>query len=106
MNGSGMSGENNCSMAYYLLIQLGNNGICTEQLRIFWTPGRRYMMEKQSLAQFETMPPHEAQQMEPIHVAEPVRHGNQSDVTSVIIMRWLSIFFCLAFWYGLYRLVV
>ena len=32
-------------------------------------------------------------------------YKNLNQTTSVIIIRWISIFFCLAFWYGAYKLV-
>jgi hypothetical protein len=63
-------------------------------------------MGKQSLARCAAIAPHKVQQVELLHVAEPVQYGNESNVMSVIIIRWLSIFFCLAFWYSLYTLVV
>ena len=63
-------------------------------------------MGKQSLARCAAIAPQEVQQVELLHVAEPVQYGNESNVMSVIIIRWLSIFFCLAFWYSLYTLVV
>ena len=63
-------------------------------------------MGKQSLAKSETTRPQEALEIALINAGEPVGYGKQSNVTSAIIMRWLSIFFCLAFWYGLYTLVV
>jgi hypothetical protein len=28
-----------------------------------------------------------------------------NQINSVIFIRWISIFFCLAFWYGIYKLV-
>ena len=63
-------------------------------------------MGKQYLAKSETTVPQEALEIALINATEPVRYGKQSNVTSAIIMRWLSIFFCLAVWYGLYTLVV
>ena len=63
-------------------------------------------MGKQSLAKSETAALQEVQQIELIDLAEQVRYGNQSSVNSVIIIRWLSILFCLAFWYGVYKLIV
>ena len=60
-------------------------------------------MGKQSLARCAAIAPQEAQQMELINFAEPVKYGNQSSLNSVIILRWLSIFFCLAFWFGVYK---
>jgi len=38
---------------------------------------------------------------------EAGRHENYSHAPmSVLVMRWISIFFCLAFWYGVYTLFV
>jgi hypothetical protein len=64
-------------------------------------------MGKQSLARSEKTDPQEVEQMALLDLAEPVRYGKQSNVDSIIIMiRWLSIFFCLAFWFGVYTLAV
>ena len=62
-------------------------------------------MGKQSLAKSGTTAPQEVQQIALIHLAEQVRYGNQSTENSVIIIRLLSLFYCWAFWYGVYRLV-
>ena len=53
-------------------------------------------MQKQSLVKCGITVPHEEQQ---------VRYEKQSSLNSVIIIRLLAIFFCLAFWYGVYKLV-
>jgi len=62
-------------------------------------------METQSLAPSEMTAPREVEQIEVINVAEQERDEKQSSITSVIIIRWLSIFFCLAFWYGVYKVI-
>jgi hypothetical protein len=49
--------------------------------------------------------PQDAGRVELIDLAEQVSHAKQSSIQSVIIIRWLSIFFCLAFWYGVYKLL-
>ena len=59
----------------------------------------------QFLAQSEMIAPQEVKQIEVIDVAEQVRYGEQSSIRSIIIIRWLSIFFCLAFWYGVYKVL-
>jgi len=43
--------------------------------------------------------------MEVINLAEQGRYSEQSRIDRSIIIRWLSIFFCLAFWFGVYKLV-
>jgi len=62
-------------------------------------------MRKESLAEAETTAPQEEEQIELIDLAEHLRYAKQSSTNSVIIIRWLTIFFCLAFWYGVYKLV-
>lgn len=62
-------------------------------------------MGTQFLAQSEMIAPQEVKQIEAIDVAEQVRYGEQSSIRSIIIIRWLSIFFCLAFWYGAYKVL-
>jgi hypothetical protein len=62
-------------------------------------------MGKQSLANAETTALEEGQQIELLNTAEPVRYGKQSNLDSVLIIRFLAIFFCLAFWYGVYKLI-
>jgi len=62
-------------------------------------------MGTQFLAQSEMITPQEVKQIEVIDVAEQVRYGEQSSIRSIIIIRWLSIFFCLASWYGVYKLL-
>ena len=62
-------------------------------------------MGTQFLAQSEMIAPQEVKQIEVIDVAEQVRYGEQSSIRSIIIIRWLSIFFCLAFWFGVYKLL-
>jgi hypothetical protein len=57
------------------------------------------------LAKSETTAPQEGEQIELINLAEQVRYEKQSTVNSVIIIRWLSVLFCLAFWSGVYKLV-
>jgi len=62
-------------------------------------------MGTQFLAQSEMIAPQEVKQIEVIDVAEQVGYGEQSSIRSIIIIRWLSIFFCLAFWYGAYKVL-
>ena len=62
-------------------------------------------MGTQFLAQSEMIAPQGVKQVEVIDVAEQVRYGKQSSIHSIIIIRWLSIFFCLAFWYGVYKVL-
>ena len=62
-------------------------------------------MRTQFVAQSEMIAPQEVKQIEVIDVAEQVRYGEQSSIRSIIIIRWLSIFFCLAFWYGAYKVL-
>jgi len=62
-------------------------------------------MGTQSIAKSEMIAPQDAGRVERIDLAEQVRHAKQSSIQSVIIIRWLSIFFCLAFWYGVYKLL-
>jgi len=62
-------------------------------------------MGAQCLAKSEMTLPQDRQQIELVNLAEPVRYGEQSSINSIITIRWLSIFFCLAFWYGVYKLV-
>ena len=62
-------------------------------------------MGTQFLAQSEMIAPPEVKQVEVIDVAEQVGYGEQSSIRSIIIIRWLSIFFCLAFWYGAYKVL-
>ena len=62
-------------------------------------------MGTQSIARARMIAPQEIERVKAIDSAEPVRDGKQSSITSVIVIRWLSIFFCLAFWYGVYKVV-
>ena len=62
-------------------------------------------MEAQCLAKSEMNLPQEEPQIELINLAEQVRYSEQSSIDSIIIIRWLSIFFCLACWYGVYKLI-
>ena len=62
-------------------------------------------MGTQSIARSRMIAPQEMERVKAIDSAERVRDGKQSSITSVIIIRWLSIFFCLAFWYGVYKVV-
>ena len=62
-------------------------------------------MRTQFVAQSEMIAPQEVKQIEVIDVAEQVGYGKQSSIHSIIIIRWLSIFFCLAFWYGAYKVL-
>ena len=46
------------------------------------------------------------QEMKQVGLTGPIGEEELSSVNStVILIRWMSILFCLAFWYGLYTLV-
>ena len=62
-------------------------------------------MGTQSLAQSEMTAHQEVEQATLREVTEQVSNRKQSSMQSIIIIRWLSIFFCLAFWYGVYKLL-
>ena len=62
-------------------------------------------MGTQSLAQSEMTAHQEMEQATLVEITEQVRNRKQSSINSVIIIRWLSIFFCLAFWYGVYKVL-
>ena len=62
-------------------------------------------MGTQSLAQSEMIAHQEVEQATLREVTEQVSNRKQSSMQSIIIIRWLSIFFCLAFWYGVYKLL-
>jgi len=62
-------------------------------------------MRAECLAKSEMTPPQDLQQLHVINLTEQVSYVKQTSVNNVIIIRWLAIFFCLSFWYGLYRLV-
>lgn len=62
-------------------------------------------MGTQCLAKAAMTLPQGGQQIELINLAEQVKHSEQSSIDSSIIIRWLSIFFCVAFWFGVYKLV-
>ena len=62
-------------------------------------------MGTQCLAKSAMTLPQGEQQIELINLAEQVKYSEQSSIDSIIIIRWLSIFFCLAFWFGVYKLV-
>ena len=63
-------------------------------------------MGRQLLLTFEVTVPHEIKHIGLIDNTEQVRDEERSRVTNtVIIVRWLSIFFCIACWYGVYKLV-
>ena len=49
--------------------------------------------------------PQERQQIELINLEQQVRYSEQSRIDSIITIRWLSIFFCLAFWFSVYKLI-
>ena len=59
----------------------------------------------QSIARSGMIAPQEVERVQALDAAEQVHYGKQSSITSVIIIRWLSIFFCLAFWYGVYKVL-
>jgi len=75
------------------------------QIKIFFNQKKESIMGAQCLAKSEMTLPQDRQQIELVNLAEPVRYGEQSSINSIITIRWLSIFFCLAFWYGVYKLV-
>ena len=62
-------------------------------------------MGTQCLAKSAMTLPQGEQQIELINLAEQVRYSEQSSIDSIIIIRWLSIFFCLAFWFSVYKLI-
>jgi len=62
-------------------------------------------MGTQSIARSGMIAPHGVERVKAIDAAEQGHDGKQSSITSVIIVRWLSIFFCLAFWYGVYKVL-
>ena len=62
-------------------------------------------MGTQSMAKSEMIVPQEVARVDVIEVAGRVRDGEPSGVHSIIIIRWLSIFFCLAFWYGVSKVL-
>lgn len=62
-------------------------------------------MGQPALAKSEKTVPIEQQQTGLRYLKKLLRSREQSNASSVIILRWLAIFFCLAFWYGVYRLV-
>jgi hypothetical protein len=62
-------------------------------------------MGTQPLTNPETTDPQEVQTGELINSAGQVRYGDQLTTKNVIVIRVLVIFFCLAFWYGVFKLV-
>ena len=62
-------------------------------------------MEMQSIAKTGMTPLQGIEQSEEIPLPDQVSNPEESNIHTVIIIRWLSIFFCLAFWYGIYKLV-
>lgn len=62
-------------------------------------------MRIQCLKKSEMTIPQEVQHLKLIDLTEKLRNKEESSVSSIIILRWLSLFFCLAFWYGFYKLV-
>lgn len=64
-------------------------------------------MGTQSVAQFREAGPEEVvDRAEVLPVTEQAEHGPEASGTAVILIRWLSICFCLACWYGLYKVVM
>jgi hypothetical protein len=61
-------------------------------------------MRKHYSAKSETNASQEIPQTKQINLVEQVRHGKQSSI-KIVIIRLLTLFFCLAFWYGVYKLV-
>jgi hypothetical protein len=59
----------------------------------------------QSIAKSGMIAHQEVERVKAIDSAEQVHYGKQSSIHSIIIIRWLSIFFCLAFWYGVYKVL-
>jgi hypothetical protein len=62
-------------------------------------------MWQQSLAESEKTVPFEEQQKGLNNLKKRLRCGKQSSTNSIIIIRWLALFFCLAFWYAVYELI-
>jgi hypothetical protein len=75
------------------------------QIEIFFNQKKESIMGTQCLAKSAMTLPQGEQQIELINLAEQVKYSEQSSIDSIIIIRWLSIFFCLAFWFGVYKLV-
>ena len=68
---------------------------------------KRYTMGIQSLRKSATTIPQEIRGIRLTKGAEEKRDGNYLDSPlTVIAIRWISILFCLAFWYGVYKLFV
>ena len=57
------------------------------------------------LEKSETTVPQEVEQLALLNLAEQVKYGKQLSKNSFIVIRFLAILFCLAFWYGVYILV-
>jgi len=74
-----------------------------DQIEIFFNQKKESIMGAQCLAKSQMTLPQDRQQIELVNLAEPVRYGEQSSINSIIIIRWLSIFFCLVFWFGVYK---
>jgi len=62
-------------------------------------------METECLAKTEMTLPQDGQEIKLIDLPEQIRYGKQSSINSIIIIRWLCIFACMACWYGVYKLV-
>ena len=63
-------------------------------------------MGQPALVKSEKTVPLEEQHIGLSYLKKLLRTGKQSNASSVIVYRWLALFFCLAFWYGVYRLVI
>ena len=63
-------------------------------------------MGQPALVKSEKTVPPEEQQIGLSYLKKLLRTRKQSKASSVIAFRWLVIFFCLAFWYGVYKLVI
>ena len=62
-------------------------------------------MEMQSIAKTGMTPLQGIDQTEVIHLPEQVSNPEELNIQAVTLIRWLSIFFCLVFWYGVYKLL-
>ena len=71
----------------------------------FFLHSKRWFMAQQSLAELEKTVPREKQQTRLSNQKKRLRNGKQLSTNNVIIIRWLTTFFCLACWYGVYKLI-
>jgi len=94
------------------LLLYDKNKIWVFAFEFFWVYIESHFNQKkegimiiQCLKKSEMTIPQEVQQLKLIDLTEKLSNKEESSVSSIIILRWLSLFFCLAFWYGFYKLV-